>query len=35
MATIFQLIFLNENAWMSIKFSLKLIPKIPINTTPA
>ena len=28
-------IFLNENAWISIKIPLKFIPKIPINNIPA
>ena len=28
-------IFLNENVWMSIKMSLKFVPKVPINNIPA
>ena len=28
-------IFLNENVWVSIKISLKLVPKGPINNIPA
>ena len=28
-------IFLNENVWMSIKISLKFVPKVPINNIPA
>ena len=28
-------IFLNENVWISIKVSLKFVPKGPINNTPA
>ena len=32
---VFQCIFLNENAWISIKISLKFIPKGPINNIPA
>ena len=30
---LFKYIFLNENAWISIKISLKCIPKDPINNT--
>ena len=32
---IFKCIFLNENVWISIKFSLKFVPKVPINNFPA
>ena len=32
---IFKCIFLNENVWIVIKISLKLIPKGPINNIPA
>ena len=32
---IFNCIFLNENAWISIKISLKFVPKGPINKIPA
>ena len=32
---IFNGIFLNENVWISIKFSLKFVPKGPINNIPA
>ena len=32
---IFKCIFLNENIWISIKISLKLVPKGPINNIPA
>ena len=32
---IFKCIFLNENAWISIKISLKFVPKCPINKIPA
>ena len=32
---IFQCIFLNENAWISLKISLKFVPKGPINNNPA
>ena len=32
---IFKCIFLNENAWISIKISLKFVPKGPINNIPA
>ena len=35
MAVIFQCIFLNENLWISIKISLKFVPKGLINTIPA
>ena len=35
MATIFKCIFLNENAWISIKISLKFVPKGPMNKIPA
>ena len=32
---IFKCIFLNENAWISIKISLKFVPQGPINNIPA
>ena len=32
---IFKRIFLNENMWISIKISLKFVPKGPINNIPA
>ena len=32
---ILKCIFLNENVWISIKVSLKFIPKCPINNIPA
>ena len=32
---IFKCIFLNENMWISIKFSLKFVSKGPINNIPA
>ena len=32
---IFKCIFLNENIWISIKSSLKFVPKGPINNIPA
>ena len=32
---IFKSIFLNENVWISIKISLKFVPKGPINNIPA
>ena len=32
---IFKCIFLNENEWISIKISLKFVPKVRINNTPA
>ena len=32
---IFKRIFLNENVWVSLKISLKFVPKVPINTIPA
>ena len=31
----FKCIFLNENVWISIKISLKFVPKGPINNIPA
>ena len=31
----FQSIFLNENVWISLKISLKFVPKVPINNIPA
>ena len=32
---IFKYIFLNENVWISIKISLKFVPKVPINNIPS
>ena len=32
---IFKRIFLNENIWISLKISLKFVPKVPINNIPA
>ena len=32
---IFKYILLNENVWISIKISLKLVPKGPFNNIPA
>ena len=32
---IFKWIFLNENAWISIKISLEFVPKVPIDNIPA
>ena len=32
---IFKWIFLNENVWISIKISLKFVPKVPIKNIPA
>ena len=32
---IFNCIFLNENIWISIKSSLKFVPKCPINNIQA
>ena len=32
---IFKCIFLNENVWISLKISLKFVPKGPINNIPA
>ena len=32
---IFKCIFLNENVYISIKISLKFVPKDPINKNPA
>ena len=32
---VFKCIFLNENVWISIKISLKFVPKGPINNIPA
>ena len=32
---IFKWIFLNENVWISIKISLKIVPKGPVNDIPA
>ena len=31
----FKCIFLNENVWISLKISLKFVPKVPINYIPA
>ena len=31
---IFECIFLNENVWISLKISLKFVPKVPINNIP-
>ena len=35
MDAIFKCIFLNEDVWISIKISLKFVPKGPINNIPA
>ena len=32
---IFKCIFMNENVWISIKISMKFVPKGPINNIPA
>ena len=32
---IFKCIFVNENVWISLKISLKFVPKVPINNIPA
>ena len=32
---IFKCIFLNENAWISLKISLQFVPKVRINNIPA
>ena len=32
---VFKWIFLNENAWISLKISLKFVPKVRINNIPA
>ena len=32
---IFKCIFLNENVWISLQISLKLVPKVRINNIPA
>ena len=32
---VFKCIFLNENAWISLKISLKIVPRVPINNIPA
>ena len=32
---IFKYIFLNENVWISLKISLKFVPRVPINNIPA
>ena len=32
---IFKCIFLNENVWISLKISLRFVPKLPINNIPA
>ena len=34
-SNIFNCIFLNEKVWISIKFSLKFVPKGPIKNIPA
>ena len=31
----FEIIFLNENVWISIQISMKFIPNCPINNIPA
>ena len=31
----FKRIFLNENVWISLKISLKFVPRVPINNIPA
>ena len=31
----FQFIFLNENEWISLRFSLKFVPKVRINNIPS
>ena len=31
---IFKRIFLNENVWISLKISVKFVPKVPINNIP-
>ena len=32
---IFKCIFLNENIWITLKFSLKFVSKVPIENIPA
>ena len=32
---VFKRIFLNENVWISLRISLKFVPKCPINKSPA
>ena len=32
---VFKRIFWNENVWISLKISLKFVPKVPINNIPA
>ena len=32
---LFKCIFLNENAWISLAFSLKFVPKVQINNNPS
>ena len=32
---VFKCIFWNENVWISLKISLKFVPKVPINNIPA
>ena len=32
---VFKCIFLNGNVWISLKISLKFVPKVPINNIPA
>ena len=33
--TFFKCIFLNENVWISLKISLKFVPRVPVNNIPA
>ena len=33
--TIFKWIFLNENIWISLRISLKFVPRVRINNIPA
>ena len=32
---VFKCIFLNENVWISLKISLKYVPKVPVKNIPA
>ena len=32
---IFKCIFLNENVWISLKITLRFVPKVPVNNIPA
>ena len=32
---VFECIFVNENVWISLKISLKFVPKLPVNNIPA